>query len=143
MMIALYAFGARAQQAEPLLDEINRYYSGAVRFSLTDRDELMITIADQRGLLRQDIVPLTEIDIDRIGYSLNDDAIVMHCDSLHARCIISERFRQASSMRSNQALLPRPLNDAGGQDLIASLWALTRTYQERLAETPAVGHRKN
>lgn len=142
-LILMQSFSASSQEMEAHLTALNGEFGGAVRFSLSDHQELIIVHADQRGLVRQDLVPLSDIDIDRIGYSLPDDAIVIRCDSLHARCISSEQFRMGSSRRSNQALVPRPLNDAGAQRLMGSIKALAKAAQESMAETPRDRPRKN
>lgn len=132
-----------SQGFEPMLEDLRAACGESVRFSIGGDDQLIIAFHDHHGLVRQDIVPLLQIDAGRLEYSLQDDAVVIPCDSLHARCIRSEHFRSSSTRLCGQVMLPRPLNDAGGHDLIESLRAITSACQDRLVETQPRGLRKN
>lgn len=143
ILLILLPLMTRSQGLDSRLGELRAGFGEAVRFSIRGEDELIIAFRDQGGLIRQDVVPLSQVDADALEYSLQDDAVVIRCDAAHARCIRSEQFRSASTRLCNQVRLPRPLDDTGARNLIDSLRALVLACRDRLAETQPVGLRKN
>jgi len=125
------------------LEVLNEIFGGSAVFKLDKRQQLVIDLYDASGRFRQDVVPVMNIDPERIHFSVEEDAVILGCRAGQDRCFSKELFKLNTVRLTGRCNLPRPPHDDGGLATMDAFRAWLATQAATAAETPSCGKRKN
>ncbi|MFZ1687450.1 MAG: hypothetical protein WAU70_08520 [Flavobacteriales bacterium] len=129
--ITLVSVAGQAQTVDQDMAIANELFAGRVKFHIDREDRLIADIFGEQGLVRQDVAYVDMLDPAAVGYSDEEQAVVLKCKATEAQCIDKEIFKLNAIRHTGRSVLQIAPDKKDGA--IAALSALIRSAQEAMA----------
>lgn len=129
--ITFVSVAGQAQGVDADLAKVNELFGGRVKFRIDRDDRLVADIHGAQGLVRQDVAYVEFLDADAVGYSDEEQAVVLKCKAADAQCIDKEIFKLNTIRHTGRSVLQ--IAPTEKEAAIAALSTLIRSAQEAQA----------
>lgn len=122
--------------------ELNAAFEGTVKFKADDRGRLTADHFDASGRFRQDVMLVEFLDPASVGWSAEENAIVVKCGTGEPQCIDKEIFKLGSIKHTGRSNMAISGGEAARDRAIAALRQVIVDEQERIAALDRATNRR-